>query len=90
MGSEEIGLRGSEWRSRTLDERTDRLYRRLTGWPAEGYRDTYRWAMLRLDIAGRDMTRAIRLELTPAYRQLGATMDAARRQLGELARTLGR
>jgi hypothetical protein len=54
----------AQWRSRALDERTDRLARRrFTFQPP---RDTYVWARLRADIALRDAVRAFVREFVPA------------------------
>jgi len=54
----------AEWRSRTLDQRTDRLSRRL--FTFQPPRDSYIWARLRANIVLRDAGRALVRELLPA------------------------
>jgi hypothetical protein len=70
-----------------IDTVTDRWARRNTPWGLE--RDTYAWALLRLNIAGRRAQRAVVLGLIPAVKTLGATMeraDQSLRRLGEAMR----
>ena len=60
-------------RRRRLDERTDRLARRLTGFPID--RDTYYWACLRVSVAGHDFERKV-ARLDGAFKAAARQMDA--------------
>jgi hypothetical protein len=70
-------------RRHSLDVRTDRLARRLTGFDVP--RDTYYWARLRVAIAERDLERTMERELTPAFRGLNEASRLAETALRRFA-----